>query len=94
MSHTDLILSPPSPHQRAILNMPSCPSGCHGAPVPRPAWLKLVIFTRAGTVQFFESIGFSGAFAYVVIATELAGSIALILGLQTRWVALASPALW
>jgi hypothetical protein len=81
MSHTDPILSPPSPHLRAILNMPSCHSACHGAAVPRPAWLKFVIFTRAGTAQLFESIGFSGAFSDLVIATERAGGIALILGL-------------
>lgn len=53
------------------------------------AWLKIAVFTPAGTAQFFESIGFPGALAYVVIAAELAGGIALILGLWTRWVALA-----
>ena len=53
------------------------------------AWLKLVIFTPAGTVGFFESLGFPGFLAYVVIAAELAGGIALILGVATRWVSLA-----
>ena len=53
------------------------------------AWLKLVIFTPAGTVGFFESLGFPGFLAYLVIAAELAGGIALILGLATRWVSLA-----
>ena len=53
------------------------------------AWLKIAVFTPAGTAQFFESIGFPGFLAYVVIAAELAGGIALILGLYTRWVSLA-----
>jgi len=53
------------------------------------AWLKLVIFTPAGTVGFFESLGFPGFLAYLVIAGELFGGIALILGVATRWVSLA-----
>lgn len=53
------------------------------------AWLKLAIFTPAGTVGFFESLGFPGFLAYLVIAAELAGGIALILGVWSRWVALA-----
>lgn len=52
-------------------------------------WLKLVIFTPAGTVGFFESLGFPGALAYLVIAAELFAGIALIAGLWTRWVSLA-----
>ena len=53
------------------------------------AWLKLVIFTPAGTVGFFESLGFPGFLAYLVIAAELAGGIALIAGVWTRFVSLA-----
>lgn len=53
------------------------------------AWLKLVIFTPAGTVGFFESLGFPGFLAYLVIAAELAGGIALIAGVWTRLVSLA-----
>ena len=53
------------------------------------AWLKLVIFTPAGTVGFFESLGFPGALAYLVIAAELFGGLALIAGIWTRWVSLA-----
>lgn len=53
------------------------------------AWLKLVIFTPAGTATFFESLGFPGLLAYVVIAAELFGGIALILGVYSRWVSLA-----
>jgi putative oxidoreductase len=48
------------------------------------AWLKLVIFTPAGTAGFFESLGFPGFLAYLVIAAELAGGIALILGVWSR----------
>ncbi len=52
-------------------------------------WLKLVIFTPAGTVAFFESLGFPGALAWVVIIAETLGGVALILGLWSRWVSLA-----
>lgn len=52
-------------------------------------WLKLVIFTPAGTAAFFESLGFPGTLAYLVMAAELAGGVALILGVWTRWVSLA-----
>ena len=52
-------------------------------------WLKVVIFTPAGAVGFFESLGFPGFLGYVVIAAELLGGIALILGVWTRWVSLA-----
>lgn len=53
------------------------------------AWLKIAVFTPAGTAAFFESLGFPGFFAYLVIAAELLGGIALILGVWTRWVSLA-----
>lgn len=53
------------------------------------AWLKIAVFTPAGTVQFFQSLGLPGPLAYAVIFAELAGGIALILGLWTRWVSLA-----
>lgn len=52
-------------------------------------WLKLAIFTPAGTVAFFESLGFPGSLAYAVILAEGLGGIALILGLWSRWVSLA-----
>ena len=51
--------------------------------------LKLFVFTPSGTAGFFQSIGLPGFLAYVVIAMELLGGIALIVGYQTRWVALA-----
>jgi putative oxidoreductase len=53
------------------------------------AWMKLVLFTPAGTAAFFESLGLPGLLAYVVIAAEGLGGIALILGLWSRWVSLA-----
>lgn len=52
-------------------------------------WLKLAVFTPAGTAAFFEGLGFPGFLAYVVMAGELAGGIALILGVAVRWVSLA-----
>jgi len=52
-------------------------------------WLKIAVFTPAGTVQFFQSLGLPGPLAYVVIFAELAGGVALILGVATRWVSLA-----
>ena len=51
--------------------------------------LKLLVFTLAGTAQYFESIGLPGWSAYVVFAAEAIGGVMLILGIQTRWVALA-----
>lgn len=53
------------------------------------AWLKIAVFTPAGTVQFFQSLGIPGPLAYLVIFAELAGGVALILGVATRWVSLA-----
>lgn len=52
--------------------------------------LKLFVFTPAGTAGFFQSVGFAGWLAYPVIAFELIAGVLLILGLFTRWVAVAS----
>jgi putative oxidoreductase len=51
--------------------------------------LKLFIFTPAGTAAFFASLGLPAPLAYLVIAAELVGGAALILGAYTRWVSLA-----
>jgi putative oxidoreductase len=51
--------------------------------------LKLLVFTPAGTVQFFESLGLPSVFAYLTIAAEVGGGLALILGIGSRWVAAA-----
>jgi putative oxidoreductase len=53
------------------------------------ALLKVVVFTLPGTVQFFESIGLPGVFAYATVAAELGGGVLLILGIGTRWVSAA-----
>ena len=53
------------------------------------ASLKIFVFTPAGTAQFFESIGLPAALAYVTIAWEVAGGLALILGIFPRLVAIA-----
>lgn len=53
------------------------------------ALLKIFVFTVPGTIQFFQSVGLPGAFAYVTIAAELFGGALLILGVYTRIVALA-----
>ncbi|MGE4110228.1 MAG: DoxX family protein [Burkholderiales bacterium] len=52
--------------------------------------LKVVVFTIPGTVQFFESVGFPGALAYVTIVVELGAGALLLAGVGTRWVALAT----
>ena len=52
--------------------------------------LKLIIFTLPGTAQFFASIGLPGWFAYVIFAAEAIAGLLLVLGVQTRWVALAT----
>jgi putative oxidoreductase len=53
------------------------------------ALLKWFVFTLPGTAQYFESIGFPGFLAYPVFAVELAGGLALVLGIYARQVALA-----
>jgi putative oxidoreductase len=53
------------------------------------ALLKLFVFTLPGTAQFFQSLGLPGLFGYAVFAAELVGGVLLVLGIGTRWVALA-----
>ncbi len=50
--------------------------------------LKLFVFTPAGTAGFFQSIGLPGPLAYLTIAIEILGGLALLAGVATRWVAL------
>ena len=50
--------------------------------------LKVLTFGVAGTVGYFESIGYPGFLAYLVMIGEIGGGIALILGLWTRQIAL------
>ena len=54
------------------------------------AGLKLFVFSPAGTAKFFGSIGLPSELAYAVIAAEILAGIALILGIYTRWAALAA----
>ena len=51
--------------------------------------LKYLTFTLAGTAQYFASIGLPAFLAYVVFAVEAVGGVLLVLGIATRWVALA-----
>ena len=51
--------------------------------------LKIFVFTPAGFAGFMQSLGLPAPLAYVVIAAELLGGIALITGFYARWVALA-----
>ena len=54
----------------------------------------LFTLTLSGTSEFFKSIGLPSWLAYATVLVEAAGGILLILGVQTRWVALAlSPIL-
>ncbi len=53
------------------------------------AWLKIKVYTPAGAVKYFESLGLPGFVAYLTMAAEIVGGTLLILGVGTRWVALA-----
>lgn len=48
-------------------------------------YLKLVVFTLAGTAQFFGSIGLPEVLAYIVFAAETVAGLALLLGFKTRF---------
>ncbi len=50
--------------------------------------LKHFTYTLPGTAAFFEGVGLPGWLAYVTFAAEAAGGLALVLGIQARWVAL------
>lgn len=49
--------------------------------------LKFFVFTPAGTAKFFSSLGLPGWLAYITMAVEFFGAIALVLGIYTRVVA-------
>ena len=53
------------------------------------ALLKILVFTPAGTVGFFASLGVPGWFAYPTMGAELLGGMLLVAGIQTRFVSLA-----
>ena len=50
--------------------------------------LKIFVFTLPGFVGYFGSLGLPAILAYGVIALELLGGLALILGIYAPWVAL------
>lgn len=58
-----------------------------GIYVSHALW-KVITLSMPVTVRFFESQGFPGWTAYVVVAAELIGGIMLIAGVQVRAVAL------
>lgn len=53
------------------------------------ALLKMLVFTPAGTVGYFQSLGLPGIVAYLIMGAELLAGTALVLGVFARWVALA-----
>ncbi|MCF6367569.1 DoxX family protein [Rhizobium halophilum] len=53
------------------------------------AGLKIFVFTPTGTAGFFASLGLPGWLAYVTILWELAGAVALIVGIWPRLASLA-----
>jgi putative oxidoreductase len=57
--------------------------------VAHSVYLKLFVFTLAGTAQFFGSLGLPEFLAYVVFAAEAIGGIALILGVRVRLISVA-----
>jgi len=54
------------------------------------AYLKIGVFTVAGFEGFLTSIGLPAALAWPIILAELLGGAALLLGVYSRWVALAT----
>ncbi|WP_400767377.1 DoxX family protein [Methylosinus sporium] len=51
--------------------------------------LKVFVFTLPGTAKFFEQLGYPSLLAYVVVAAEIGGGLALIFGALTRIVSVA-----
>lgn len=49
---------------------------------------KLLVFTPAGTAQFFESLGFPGVVGYLTIVFEIGAGTLLLLGILTRIISL------
>ena len=52
------------------------------------AYLKIFVFTMAGTGKFFASLGLPDWFGWIVMLYETIGGLALILGIYARWVAI------
>jgi putative oxidoreductase len=91
-------------HWSSIMSSSQASPSAYGALVLRVALglmflshsvvLKWMTFGLAGTAQYFASIGLPSGLAYVVVGAEIVGGTLLVLGIQSRWVALAlSPIL-
>lgn len=52
-------------------------------------YLKYFVFSLPGTAQFFVTLGLPGWLAYAVFVTETIAGVMLVLGIQSRWAALA-----
>jgi putative oxidoreductase len=52
------------------------------------ALLKLLVFTLPGSMKFFDSVGIPGMLVYPVVAAELLGGVAILLGFYGRQVSL------
>jgi len=52
------------------------------------AALKIFVFPLPGTIEFFQSLGLPGVTVYAVVALEVLGGIALIIGFYAPYVAL------
>ena len=50
-------------------------------------YIKAMVFGMAGAGKYFASLGLPDWFAWVVVAYETLGGLALIFGVYTRWVA-------
>jgi putative oxidoreductase len=50
-------------------------------------YLKVFVFTMAGTGKYFASLGLPDWWAWVAMLYETLGGLALIVGIQARWVA-------
>ncbi len=48
------------------------------------AYLKVIVFSLPGTAGYFTSVGLPAVLAYVVVAVEIAGGLALLAGLRVR----------
>jgi putative oxidoreductase len=51
--------------------------------------LKWLTYSLPGTAQFFLSVGLPAWLAYLTFFAEALGGLLLVLGIETRWVALA-----
>ncbi|WP_414449725.1 DoxX family protein [Burkholderia sp. 22PA0099] len=58
-----------------------------GVPFLAHVGVKLFVFTVPGFVGYFGSLGLPPVLAYLTIALELFGGLALIFGVYARWVA-------